>query len=847
MRKFYQHISCLILCLFPLMMHGQDLPSLPVAREISVGSLPDGIRFYLVENTTRKGFADFALVQRGVRDVAAAREALRGLPHFGDRAPWRFLADHGIGYSRNGFVSRPAEDAVLLRFRDVPTHLESVADSTLLMLFGIASSCREPQAVIVCGDIDAARVRERMEPLSLMVPTLEDSYKSADYQWIPSDTARVSISAGMTGGLASVSAGFRSQRLDAELMNTPQPLVTRAYADQLGLILRERVERAFRRAGIPLAGFRYRYDGSAAGLGDERHVITVYTSYKELDAATRRLAAVLGTLDRDGAGPAEFRSARDRLVAQARRTPRMSNADYLERCAASYLYGADLASRETVADFVANRRLDDGRELELFNGFTTALLDSARNLTLHFDLPGRDLRGNDLLHTFQLGWQETEAPEAPGADFAAPLPPARKVRLRAEAEEPVSGGRLWTFSNGIKVIYRRLPGQGEFHYALLLRGGVAEVPGLRSGESAFVGDLLALSRVAGQSGADFRDRLAAEGITMDTQASLSDLRITGRAPGGKLPLLMDALLALSGNREPDPEAFDYYRRGEALRQQLEARSTQGINALMDSIIHPDYFYTGRKRTESLQDDLPQRAEAYFASLFDKVGDGVFVFLGDLPEEELKKELCRTLGGFRVGKLHARRPIVDMRSATGLNARTAQGGEPGAHVALSAAVPFSLQNRMAFRIACSVLEERLAAALADRGAWAEVSDGLELFPDERLTLYIHCRPCPAESLPAGISPAGPQALLDAVRSVTRTLSGTPLENAGIQAYKDLLLKQMEDRTNNPGALLGDVLTRYGEGKDLVTDYQAAIRSVDAAAVTRILGLLADGAQVEYMIL
>ena len=87
----------------------------------------------------------------------------------------------------------------------------------------------------------------------------------------------------------------------------------------------------------------------------------------------------------------------------------------------------------------------------------------------------------------------------------------------------------------------------------------------------------------------------------------------------------------------------------------------------------------------------------------------------------------------------------------------------------------------------------------------------------------------------------------MHSVTRILSGTPLENAGIQAYKDLLLKQMEDRTNNPGALLGDVLTRYGEGKDLVTDYQAAIRSVDAAAVTRILGLLADGAQVEYLIL
>ena len=44
----------------------------------------------------------------------------------------------------------------------------------------IASSCREPQAVIVCGDIDAARIRERMELLSMMVPSLEDSFQNVE-------------------------------------------------------------------------------------------------------------------------------------------------------------------------------------------------------------------------------------------------------------------------------------------------------------------------------------------------------------------------------------------------------------------------------------------------------------------------------------------------------------------------------------------------------------------------------------------------------------------------------------------------------------------------------------------
>ena len=54
MRKFFKHISCLFLILLPLLMRGQDLPSLPVAKEIATGRLPDGIRIYLVDNKSRK-------------------------------------------------------------------------------------------------------------------------------------------------------------------------------------------------------------------------------------------------------------------------------------------------------------------------------------------------------------------------------------------------------------------------------------------------------------------------------------------------------------------------------------------------------------------------------------------------------------------------------------------------------------------------------------------------------------------------------------------------------------------------------------------------------------------------
>ena len=69
MRKLFKHISCLLLLLSSFMMHGQGLPSLGTAPEIKRGSLPDGIQFYLVTNPDRNGYADFALVERGRRDL----------------------------------------------------------------------------------------------------------------------------------------------------------------------------------------------------------------------------------------------------------------------------------------------------------------------------------------------------------------------------------------------------------------------------------------------------------------------------------------------------------------------------------------------------------------------------------------------------------------------------------------------------------------------------------------------------------------------------------------------------------------------------------------------------------
>ena len=75
-QKTNRHILVLLLLLLPTMMRSQTLPSLGKAKEITVGSLPNGMEYYLVTSEYQKGFADFALARKAVPSMDRERKAL---------------------------------------------------------------------------------------------------------------------------------------------------------------------------------------------------------------------------------------------------------------------------------------------------------------------------------------------------------------------------------------------------------------------------------------------------------------------------------------------------------------------------------------------------------------------------------------------------------------------------------------------------------------------------------------------------------------------------------------------------------------------------------------------------
>jgi len=864
MQTLFKHILCLILVVAsPYMMHGQALPSLNASEEFNIGTLPNGMSYYLVTNSSHKGFADFALVRNDDSSPESNKKALSSLPHFGNRAPWKFLSDNGIGYNgESGYISHQPGAAVF-SFCGVPTYERSVTDSTLLMIFDIAATSTKAQALVISGDFQVSVVKERMQLLSMMVPKLDGSLWDSGYIWTPRDTITLRTSFNSTSDVSSINVVYSARRIPREGMNTPQALVTEAYAEILGSIVGKRVRESFAKEGLPLSDVRFRYLGSAQSSDDEHYMFSIFTSSHCTDEATRILSSILASLDKEGAGYEELSDAKQRLLSETRRkaaAPQSDNARYVERCLASYLYGASLAEESKAVELIGKRNLPKDRELGLFNGFAAALLDSSANLSIRYDIPyTSDANAEEFLGTFRDTWGRTNRWEGnykpKFGDTLSLFEPQGKVKLKAESEEPISGGKLWTFSNGIKVVYKKSSAAaGEFHYALMLRGGLSMVPNIRTGEGAFVSDMLELSSIAGLSGRDFVSMLETNGISMHESASVSDFRITGTAPGSKLSLLLRSLLSIADKRTPDPEAFEYYKSSERLRIDMEALSPRNVNSLMDSIMRPDYLYLERKHTGNLRDDLPARAEQYFASLFDKVNDGVFVLVGDLEEEALKKELCRTLGGFRTRKQFARRPSISSRFASGSVTYTVEsasgvigGREIGVNIALSAPLQYNMENYMAFRIAVSAVRKALVSAIAPYGAYADLTSRIEVFPSERMFLYINCKPCRESGLPLGVSAADPLTLLDAVREVSLSVGETKLSASDLKAYKAELKNSFERELSDPKAIINNVIVRYSDGKDLVSGYKEAIDAVSEEKVREVLSSLSSGAEVEYVII
>ena len=751
-------------------LFAQNLPLMPEDPAVRHAVLPDGLSCYVAENPYVKGFADYALV---------CRESGR----------------------------------TLISLRDVPAANESVTDSILIRLMTEVESIATPSglAVIACGDLKADEMMRKLRYMSYMIPasdpvpgTVLSSQKQSEVVFeVQTDDAV---------GLATVVAHWRAPRTPVSLMNTVQNAVYEKTVHEMGTIVCSRVRKALRDLCIPVADAVFRHVGSLEMVSDEtfRFEVTVRDTYVAQTEAALRTA--LASVDAYGASASELLLAEDvyfRGLESRKYGYDRTNAAYVQMCTRAFLMNTPLAASAQRLDFLRSKAISAQSREQIFSGIASALIDMSSDV------------GSDALKPY---FNASDTLAFPSAGPA--------VKLRSSKKEPLSGGVVWTFSNGFRVIYKKMETGGKIHYTLAMNGGYGDVTDLANGEGAFMSDYLDLCNISGMSARDFKRTLMLAGITMKQQVNLSNIMITGEVRDGNAPLLMKALLAVANERSRNTEDVAYYIQSEVLRLQY---APADVRTVVDSLMCPDYKYSPYKSEGNVSEDFAAKAEGLFARMSSKMNDGVLVLVGDMDESDLRKAILPYVGGFRTTEGFSRRTVVQYQPVSGSMTYNVDGPYDMMMVALSARLPMTADNYMAAEAAAMVMKHIVSDALAPYGVDVQLRYARMIYPEDRLSVMLMIR---GEDVS--------QDMLSEMRRAVAGASGSDVEADYIAACKAYMKHKYAVQMKEPAYWLQAMAMRYLDGKDYTTGYAAKIDAVTENDVRKILDLLEMGSKIEYII-
>lgn len=857
--------------LYSIIMPAQNLPVLPSDKAVKTGVLPNGTSYYVVSNNEAKGVADFALVQKTGTDnlpdtasykaVSVARDALSVLPRSGGLPVQDFFMSHGVNPGREGFV-KVTDNATEYRFENVLLSSPEVLDSALLVLLDMVdrvSYAEDPflrkwyspsdQALIIAGDVDASAVAQKMKLISYMTPSVPSSPRK-EYVWEERDTALYVKVPPLHDSLATFTAVWNSSRTPREYMNTVQPVIYEMFLAELGMLAEEYITDGLRSRNIPYAEVKSGHRTSVQSSGDEAFSVSVSVSPEDFQETVKVVAEAVGRIDAGRADVRDLMRMKDICMDLSKdmwMKPMKSNSEHIDKCVAAFVYNGSLASLKSKADFIAGRALADTTELRLFNNISSALLDPERNLSVSYSLP---IPEDTLRAVLSEGWEAGTAYEDSTVRYTADdiLPfvyDGGKIKVTEKADH-MSKGTEWTFSNGFKVVYRRMPAGKRMYYNLALNRGFGSIDDLIKGEGGYISDYFMLSRICGMPADEFMAVLSSEGMSMDVYAGLNATMISGHADDDDLDFMMNALLSVLYARTADEDAARYYESCEPLRHALRMNSNSQMVSKVNEIMCPDYKYVSYKMMDHLSPDLSERAESLFSSISQQTNNGVLVLVGDVEPVALRKKLMAYAGQFKSTDVAFRKPLVRYQPASGWSTYTVEGDRNSVDISLSVPLPLTADNYMAAEVAAMVLKKHLSDAIADTGMYLDIIHECRIYPNERINFHLSLNEISEYGFSSGTTHSGSIEALNIVRSVLSGTKGLDVSKEEVEAFKGQMKAGIEMEMKEPFYWLNVISRRHLAGKDFTTNYDARIKSVTVDKVKAIIAKLNEGTRVEYIV-
>lgn len=840
MARFTKIVLFAALLVISISMPARDLPSLPAEKNIRTGTLENGIQYYLAATSAKKGFAEIALVRKGEIPTEATRMQMRRLSGFSGTSPESFLIRNGIGAGREGYFL-DWDGSTVFRFPDVPLYNRQVTDSTLLMTFALVAASPAPQAVVIAGDISPDDMLRRMSLFSMLVPYAQRDAAEEEYVWEPYLSPSFSLQTLRDTDEALVSVTYFAPRTPKRYLPTSQTLVMNIFAKEFEVIIRDRLRRTLREKEIPYSTIDIDYLRSTETSGDVKYTISVGTDKEHIDAAMEAVSLTVSSLATFGVIKEDFDDARQVLTPSMRRHSRSvpSHASYVNRCIRSYLYGSSLASRGEEYRLFGRAPVTDSSGVAFFNRMSASFLNPSCNADIRYEAPLDTLDDLEAFFRYNLNYLKGSA-MTPGTaylgdrgDSLGLVSKAPRVKVKKEGVDPVTGGAMWTWSNGFRVIFHPVKDAPALEYVFVFDGGYAGAQSLQSGEAGYFTDILSLYNIGGIRCDDFYSMLAANGIELKGEVHPASTILRGTVLPSRLPLLMRSVLSLLDDSTPNPDRFREYCQGERLRLSARRAAPYRIDGALYGAIHPDYSCTPYKDPSLLRPELLDKADRLLrGTVFPGASRGVLVISGNIDPLDLRKVLSGYLGGFHtavpasVGR-SVKFPVSEGR-------KSLSGADLPGRVALLSECDFPLTGTTYYLAqAAGEAARRLAVqAAGSRARDLRAECSFVSWPQERLTLRITFDRADGETK---------EIIDDILKAFADKRS---VSAADAEAYKAMVLSAAEDTFKTPEGLNALTVARYAQGKDFKTRYKENIQSITRDDISAALSALCAGSWAIY---
>jgi hypothetical protein len=333
---------------------------------------------------------------------------------------------------------------------------------------------------------------------------------------------------------------------------------------------------------------------------------------------------------------------------------------------------------------------------------------------------------------------------------------------------------------------------------------------------------------------------------MDARVGLTATLLSGEAPKANMEKLIQALLAVSNEREHDEDVFNLYMANEKLRLRLGSEGRNARLAAIDSIMCPGYKYSWMKSQGKLTPAFAAKADAFYEAQAQKMNDGTLILVSDMDEVELKKLLLNYVGAFRTKESAFRRPSMRYQPKSGWSTHTLDGERESIDVVMSVAMPLTMDNYVTASIASKILEQSLADDLSETGMYPKVSYNFQISPKERLSIMVSVESVSPMGYASHIGHTGSMEALAIVREGLKDLTQTKISDTFLAACKEYLKNLITFRMQEPMYWVDAIAKRYLDGKDFTTGYAGRIDAVTEEKVRLLLLALNEGSKVEYVV-